>query len=323
MRRREIITLLGVVALARSFAAKAQQSGKVCRIGFLSQGPPPRAWLEALQQGLRERGYVEGRNLVWEFRSTDGSLDQLPQFAEELVRLKVDVIVARASSAALAAKDATSSVPIVFAGVLSPVEIGLVPSLARPGRNITGVAVNAAEMSGKRLQLLTEVAPTLKRVAMLSHPPHPTNAVQLEGAAAAARALRAQLVEVPVRGEDDFNTALNALRGVDGLLHVDAPLFTTHRIRLVAAAAKIRLPAIYAHRGYVEVGGLMSYGADLVDVYRRTAPYVDRILKGAKPGEMPVEQPATFELVIDNRTVEALGITIPPSILLSADEVIE
>ena len=323
MRRRDIIALLGGVALAPPLAAEAQQAGKVYRIGFLSQGEPPKAWVEALQQGLRERGYVEGRNLVWEFRSTDGSLDQLPRHAEELVGSQVDVILARASSAALAAKDATSSVPIVFAGVLSPVEIGLVPNLARPGGNITGVAVNAAEMSGKRLQLLTELAPTLKRVAMLSHPPHPTNAVQVQGAADAARVLGVQLVEVPVRGEDDFNTALKALRGVDGLLHVDAPLFTTHRIRLVAAAAKTRLPALYAHREYVEVGGLMSYGADLTDVYRRTAPYVDKILKGAKPGDMPVEQPATFELVINNRTVEALGITIPPSILLRADEVIE
>ena len=158
------------MALIWPLAAAAQQAGKVYRIGFLSQGQPPKAWVEALQQGIRERGYVEGRNLVWEFRSTDGSLDQLPRFAEELVRLKVDVILARASAAALAAKGATSSVPIVFAGVLSPVEIGLVPSLARPGGNITGVAVNAAEMSGKRLQLLTELAPTLKRVAMLSHP---------------------------------------------------------------------------------------------------------------------------------------------------------
>ena len=323
MRRRDIIALVSGMALARPLATEAQQAGKVYRIGFLSQGEPPKAWVEALQQGLRERGYVEGRNLVWEFRSTDGGLDQLPRFAEELVRLKVDLILARASSAALAAKGATSSVPTVFAGVLSPVEIGLVPSLARPGGNITGIAVNGAEMSGKRLQLLMELAPTFKRVAMLSHPPHPTNAVQVQGAADAARVLGVQLVEMPVRGGDDFASALEALRGVDGLLHVDAPLFTTHRNQLVESVAKIRLLAIYAHRGYVEVGGLMSYGADLVDVYRRTAPYVDKILNGAKPGDMPVEQPATFELVINNRTSEAFGLTIPPAILLRADEVIE
>jgi putative ABC transport system substrate-binding protein len=322
VKRRDLIALLGG-ALAWPLAAQAQQAGKVHRIGFLSQGQPPKAWVEALQQGLREQGYVEGGNLVWEFRSTDGGLDQLPQFADELVRLKVDVILARASSAALAAKGATSSVPIVFAGVLSPVEIGLVPSLARPGGNITGVAVNAAEMSGKRLQLLTELAPTLKRVAMLSHPPHPTNAVQVQGAADAARALGVQLVEVPVRGGDDFDTALETPRNVDGLLHTDTPLFTTHRTRLVEAAARSRLPAIYAHRGYVDVGGLMSYGADLADVYRRTAPYLDKILKGAKPGELPIEQPATFELVINNGTARALGLAIPPSILLRADEVIE
>jgi putative ABC transport system substrate-binding protein len=304
--------------------AQAQQpAAKVYRIGFLSQGQPPKAWVEALQQGLRERGYVEGRNLVWEFRSTDGSLEQLPQFAEELVRLKVDVIVARAASGAMAAKGATTSVPIVFAGVLSPVEIGLVPSLSRPGGNITGVALNSADMSGKRLQLLTELVPALKRVAILSHPAHPTSAVQVRAAAATARALGVQLLEVPLRGGDDFDPALKSLRGIGGLLHVDGPLFTTYRTRLVEAAARTRLPAIYAHRGYVDVGGLMSYGVDLADAYRRTAPYVDKILKGAKPGDLPVEQPTKYELVINKRTAKAFGLAIPPSLLVRADQIVE
>ena len=303
--------------------AQQQPAGKVYRIGFLRQGQPPKAWVEALQQGLRERGYVEGRNVVWEFRSTDGSLDQLPQFAEELVRLKVDVILASAASAAMAAKGATTSVPIVFAGVYNPVEIGLVPSLGHPGGNITGVAVNAADMAGKRLQLLTELVPTLKRVAMLSHPPHPTNAVQLQGATAAARALGVQLVQVPVRGGDDFDAVLKALRSIDGLLHADTPLFTTYRARFVEAAARTRLPAIYTHRGYVDVGALMSYGVDLADVYRRAATYVDKILKGAKPADLPVEQPTKFELVINNRTVKAFGLTIPPSFLVRADQIVE
>ncbi len=303
--------------------AQQQPGGKVYRIGFLSQGQPPKGWVEGLQQSLRERGYAEGRNLVWEFRSTDGSLDQLPQFADELVRLKVDVILARASSGAMAAKRATTSIPIVFFAVYAPVEIGLVPSLGHPGGNITGVAVNASDMAGKRVQLLKELVPTLKRVAMLSHPSHPTNAVQLQGAEDAARTLGVQLEAVPVRGADDFASALKALRGIDGVLNADTPLFVTHRARLVNAVARARLPAIYPARVYVEAEGLMSYGPNLPDVWKGAAAYVDKILKGAKPGDLPVEQPTTFELVINNRTAKALGLTIPPSLVLRADQIVE
>ena len=304
-------------------AAAAQPAGKVYRIGFLSQGQPPKTFIEALQQGLRERGYAEGRNLIWEFRSTDGSLDQLPQFAEDLVRVKVDVILARASSGALAAKSATASIPIVFFAVYAPVEIGLIPSLSHPGGNITGIAVNASDMAGKRVQLLKELVPSLKRVAMLSHPPHPTNTVQLQGAEAAARTVGVQLEAVPVRGADDFDSALKALRGIGGLLHTDTPLFITHRAAVIDAAAKNRLPAIYPARIYVEAGGLMSYGADLPDLWRHAAVYVDKILKGAKPGNLPVEQPTKFELVINLKTAKALGLTIPPSVLARADEIIQ
>jgi putative ABC transport system substrate-binding protein len=262
-------------------------------------------------------------NLVWEFRSTDGSLDQLPQFAEDLVRLKVDVILARASSGAMAAKRATTSIPIVFFAVYAPVEIGLVPNLGHPGGNITGVAVNASDMAGKRVQLLKEFVPTLKRVAILSHPSHPTNAVQLQGAQAAARTLGVHLKAVSVRSADDFAPALNALRGIEGVLNADTPLFVTHRARLVDAVAASRLPAIYPARVYVEAGGLMSYGPNLPDVWRRAAAYVDKILKGAKPGDLPVEQPTEFELVINLNTAKALGLTIPPSLLQRADQVIE
>ena len=303
--------------------AQRQPGGKVYRIGFLSQGQPPKAFLEGLQQGLRERGYVEGRNLVWEFRSTDGSLDQLPQFAEELARLKVDVILARASSGAMAAKRATTSIPIVFFAVYAPVEIGLVPNLGHPGGNITGVAVNASDMAAKRVQLLRELVPTLKRVAILSHPSHPTNAVQLQGAEAAARTLGIDLKAVPLRGADDFAPALNALRGIEGVLNADTPLFVTHRARLVDAVTASRLPAIYPARIYVEAGGLMSYGPNLPDLWRRAATYVDKILKGAKPGDLPVEQPTTFELVINNRTAKAMGLTIPRSLALRADQIVE
>jgi putative ABC transport system substrate-binding protein len=303
--------------------AQQQPADKLYRIGFLRQGQPPKAWVEALQQGLRERGYVEGRNLAWEFRSTDGSLDRLPQLAEELVRLKVDVILASASSAAVAAKAATGAIPIVFAGVYAPVEIGLIASLGHPGGNITGVAINASDMAGKRVQLLKELVPQLKRVAMLSHPPHPTNAVQMQGAEAAARALGVKLEPVTVRSADDFDSTLKVLHGIDGVLHADTPLFTTHRGRLVEAVAKSRLPAIYALKGYVDAGGLASYGADLPAVYRHAAIHVDKILKGARPGDVPVEQPTTFELVINLKAAKRLGLTIPQSLLLRADQVIE
>ena len=306
-------------------AARAQQplAGRAYRIGFLSQGKPPKTYIEALQQGLRELGYSEGQNLVWEFRSTDGGLEPLPQLAEELVRSRVDLILARASSGAMAAKRATRSIPIVFFAVYAPVEIGLVPNLAHPGGNITGVAVNASDMAGKRVHLLKQLVPTLKRVAMLSHPPHPTNAVQLRGAEEAARALGVRLEAVPVRSGNDFGGALKALRGVDGVLHADTPLFVTHRARLVDAVAATRLPAIYAARVYVEAGGLMSYGPNLPDVWKRAAVYVDKILKGAKPGNLPVEQPTTFELTLNNRTGKAMGLTIPPSLVLSADHIVE
>jgi putative ABC transport system substrate-binding protein len=323
MDRRAFIGALAGGLLPAPLAAQAQQERKVYRIGFLSQGQPPKAFLEALQQALRERGYAEGQNLVWEFRSTDGSLDQLPQFAEDLVRLKVDVILARASSGAMAAKRATRSIPIVFFAVYAPVEIGLVPNLGHPGGNITGVAVNASDMAGKRVQLLKELVPTFKRVAILSHPSHPTNAVQLQGAEAAAHTLGVRLKAVPVRGADDFAPALNALRGIEGVLHADTPLFVTHRARLVDAVAGSRLPAIHPARVYVEAGGLMSYGPNLPVVWARAAAYVDKIFKGAKPGDLPVEQPTEFELVINMKAAKALGLTIPPSLLQRADQVIE
>ena len=326
-----VLVLLAILATPARFVsgpgrdAHAQQppAGKVYRIGFLSQGQPPKVFLEALQQGLREHGYTEGRNLVWEFRSTDGSLNQLPQFAEDLVRLKVDLILARASSGAMAAKKATTSIPIVFFAVYAPVEIGLVPSLGHPGGNITGVAVNASDMAAKRVQLLKELVPTLKSVAMLSHPSHPTNVVQLQGAEKAARALGVHLQEVPVRGANDFAPALNALRGIEGVLNADTPLFVTHRARLVDAVAASRLPAIYPAQVYVQAGGLMSYGSHLPDLWKRAAAYVDKILKGAKPADLPVEQPSKFELVINLKTAKTIGLTIPQSVVLRADEIIE
>ncbi len=322
-RRTFLASIVGI--LVPPVAVAAQPVEKVHRIGFLRQGPPPRAWIEALQQGLRERGYVEGRNLAWEFRLTDGSLDQLPRLAEELVRLPVDIILASAAPAARAAKAATAKVPIVFAGVYNPDKLGLVQSLRSPGGNLTGVAlaVDAAEMTGKRLQLLTELVPALKRAGIVTHPPHPTNAMQFQGATAAARALGVQLVEVPVRVANDLDSVLKARRGIDGLLHVDAPFFTTHRARLVQAIASTRLPAIFTFREFVEGGALASYGVDQANVYREAAPYIDKILKGARPGDLPVTQPTKFELVINLKTAKILGFAMPPAFLQRADQVIE
>jgi putative tryptophan/tyrosine transport system substrate-binding protein len=320
MRRREFITLLSGAA-AWPLAALAQQRAMPV-IGFLRAGEPPKTWVEAFHQGLRERGYVGGQNVVVEFRFTDGSIDQLSQLAEELVRLKVDVILASAAPAALAAKKATMLVPIVF--VLSaPVEIGLVPSLGRPGGNITGISGHSAEIAAKRLELLTELVPKLGRVAVLLDQGNPTNQVQLEQAEVAARTFGIRLEPIPVRGPNDFDSAFKAMRGADGLLLLDSSLFTTHRARLVALVAMSRLPTVYTFREMVEAGGLMSYGPDQPDLYRRTATHVDKILRGAKPADLPVEQPTKFELILNLKTAKALGLTIPPSLLARADEVIE
>ena len=303
--------------------AQEHRAGKVYRIGFLRAGPPPKAWLEAFQQGLRERGYVEGQNVIVELRFTDGSLERLPDLAKELVGLKVDVVVASAGAAAVAAAKAVTSVPVVFVGLYDPVEMGLVPSLGRPGGNLTGLAVSSGDLAGKRLELLRGIVPKLRRVAVLSHPANAANAIQLKGAEVAARTLGMQLHPVPVQGPADLDSAFQAARGSDGLLQVDSVLFTTHRALIAELAAKSRLPAIYTLSDYAEVGGLMSYGPDFPDLYRRGATHVDKVLKGMRPGDLAVEQPTKFEFVINVTTAKALGLTIPPSLLVRADRVID
>ena len=312
------VALLGAPAYAQE-----HQAGKVYRIGFLRAGPPPKAWVEAFQQGLRERGYVDGQNVVVEFRIGDGSVNRLPQLAEELVRLKVDVILASSGPEAVAAKKATTSVPIVFSNVFEPVEFGLIQSLARPGGNVTGLAISSVDLAGKRLELLRELVPKLRRVAVLSPPANAYNPMQLKGAEVAARTLGIQLQHVSVRAPTDFDAAFKSMRGADGLLQLLALPFMTHRARLVGLAAEHRLPAVYGTREMVDAGGLVSYGANFADLYRRAATYVDKILKGAKPADLPVEQPTKFELVINLRTAKALVLTVPPSLLLRADQVIE
>ncbi len=315
--------LVSIVLIGAPARAQEHPTGKVYRIGFLRAGQPPETYLDGFRQGLRERGYVYGQNVVVEFRATDGSVDQLPQFAEELVRLKVDVILASAASAAQAAGRVTTSVPIVFVGVVDPVGLGLVPSLGHPGGNITGLTTTSEDFAGKRLELLRALVPNLKRVGVLWHPANPTNPIQLKGAQVAARTLGVRLEPVSVQGPNDFDSVGKTVRGTDGLLFLESPLFTTHRARLAELAAKSRLPAIYGQREYVEVGGLMSYGTHFHDLYRRAALYVDKILKGAKAADLPVEQPTKFEFVINLKTARALSLAIPQSLLLRADQVIE
>ena len=323
MDRRAFLSTVAGGLLVAPLGAEAQQAGKVYRIGFLRAGQPPESYLDGFQQGLRERGYVYGQNVVVEFRATDGSVDPLPRLTEELLRLKVDVFLASAAPAAVAVRRATTSVPIVFVGVVDPVGLGLVPSLGRPGGSITGLATTSADFAGKRLELLRAIVPSLRRVAVLWHPANPSNPIQLKGAQAAARALGMRLEPVSIEGPNDFDSASKAVPGTDGLLFLESPLFTTHRARLAELAARSRLPAIYGQREYVEVGGLMSYGTHFKDLYRRAAWFVDKILKGAKPGDLPVEQPTNFELVINLKTAKALGLTIPQSLLQRADQVIE
>ncbi len=322
MDRRAFLGTLCLLATPRAAEAQ-QQAGKVYRIGFLRSGYPPEGYIASLEQGLREQGYVPGRNVVVEIRATDGSVDQLPGLAEELVRSRVDVVLGSAAPAALALKRTTASVPVIFVGVVDPVELGLVSSLARPGGNITGLATNSADLAGKRLEMLRAIAPRLRRVAVLWHPANPTNPIQLKGAQAAARTLGVQFDLVSIQGPGDFDAAAKAVRGADGLLQLESPLFVTYRARLAELASRSRLPAIFSQREYAEAGGLMSYGTDFRDLYRRAGHYVGKILKGAKPAELPVEQPAKFDLVINLRTSKALGLTIPPSLLQRADQVIE
>ena len=322
MNRRTFVTGLGAM-LAVPLGVEAQQTGKVYRIGFLRSGPPPREFVEAFQQGLRARGYVEGVNVIIEYRSTDGSFDELSRLAAELVRLNVDVILASGAPAAFAARSATTKVPIVFVQVYDPVEIGLVTSVAHPGGNVTGLSQISADLGGKRLELLKELVPKLKRVAILWHPANLTNLVQKKSVEVAARTVGVDTKSVPIQDQNQFVSAFEDARGVDALMQMDDPFFITHRRRLAELAVKSRLPAIYGLRQIVDAGGLRSYGADYPDLYRRSVTFIDKILKGATPADLPVEQPTKFELVINLKTARAIGLTIPRSLLQRADQVLE
>jgi putative ABC transport system substrate-binding protein len=324
------VVTLALVILTAPLAAEAQPATKVYRIGNLNPGSPlltPHLW-EVFRQGLRELGYVEGQNLVMENRYAEGSEERLRDLAAELVRLKVDVIVAGGATAIRAAQHATRTIPIVMAGAGDdPVRQGFVASLAHPGGNITGLSFLSAELPGKRLEILKETVPQSTRIAVLANPAYPAYESAMHNLAVAARALDLQLHVVEVHRADELDTAFAAMTraGVDAVIVVeDALLLSSQRGRVVAdLAAKSRLPVMYAWRDWVVAGCLMSYGPSQLDTYRRAATYVDKILKGAKPADLPVEQPIKFELVINLKTAQALGLTIPPSLLLQADEVIK
>jgi putative tryptophan/tyrosine transport system substrate-binding protein len=324
-----LIALLAVFLLAVPLAAEAQQAAKLARIGYLSPNlaaSPHRH--EAFRQGLRDLGYVEGRNVVIESRDAEGKDERLPTLAAELVALKVDVIVAAGTPATLAAKQATRTIPIVFAVAADPVTSGLVANLARPGGNVTGLSILAPELVGKCLEQLKQAVPGVRRVAVLWHSGglgERTEKDMLKAAEVAARALGVRPQFVEARGPDDFDRAFSDMTRAraDALTVLTSVMFLSERRRLVELAAQNRLPAVYPWREGVDAGGLMSYGANVADNYRRAAAYVDKILKGAKPADLPVQQPTKFELVINLKTAKALGLTIPPSLLQRADEVIQ
>ncbi len=327
IRRRRLVAMAGGATVAWRCSA-AQQSGKVYRIGYLST--PNREsvarGVDAFVGRLRELGWVEGRNLVIEYRWAEGNIERLPELAADLVRRKVDVIVAPAGSAALAAKNATTSIPIVMIFANDPVEMGLVASLSRPGGNITGTTfTTSSEIFGKQLQILKEAIPQVSRVAVLRNPQDPSFARQVGALESAARSLNMRLQQQGARGPEEFDAAFAAMTRdrADALLVIATSTFLVHRSRLAELAVKARLPTMNSFREQVEAGGLMAYAVNMADFVGHAAEYVDRILKGAKPADLPVEQPTRFELVINRKTAKALGITIAQAVLLRADEVIE
>ena len=327
MREKIIGFALTAVILVSVHLAEAQQPAKIPRIGYLTASSlsvnPAR--IEAFRQGLRELGYIEGKNIVIEWRSSEGKADRLPALAAELVRLKVDVIVTSGPVATRAAKEATTTIPIVMAQDIDPVGSGFVASLARPGGNITGLSTFRPELSGKQLELLKEIVPRLSRVAVLGTSTQPGYAQQLREVELAAGAFGVKLQYLDVLSPKDIETAFRAAgKGrADAVLMLVAGIVAgDHRTEIVELAVKSRLPAIYDRREFVDDGGLMSYGTNFADLSRRAAVYVDQIVKGAKPAELPVEQPTKFELVINLKTAKALRLTIPPEVLMRADKVI-
>jgi putative ABC transport system substrate-binding protein len=326
-RRREFIALLGGAAAAWPVAAHAQQQpGKLPTIGYLGSGAPATQgqWVAAFVQRLRQRGWIEGRDVAIEYRWAEGRDERYGEISAEFVRLKVDVIVTYGTPPVLAAKQATSVIPIVFATAGDPVGTGLVASLARPGGNVTGLSNQTGDLAAKRVELLREVIPRLGRLAILTNIGNPAAMLEMREAQAAASTRGLMVDAAEIRRAEDIAPAFEALKGRTDALYVPPdPLVNTHRIRINTLALGARLPTMYGFREYVESGGLMAYGANFPDLFRLAAEYVDKILRGAKPADIPVEQPRKFDLIINLTTAKALGLTIPESFLLRADEVIE
>ena len=324
--RRQFITLLGGAAIAWPLVARAQQPAKVPTVGFLGPNTRPAAseWVAEFVRGLRELGWIDGRSVAIEYRWAEGREERFAEIAAELVRLKADVIVTSGTQAVMASKNATSVIPIVFATAGDPVGSGLVASLARPGGNVTGLATLANELAGKRLELLREVVPSLRRLAIMGNVGNPYIMLELDEVRAAARMLGLEAITLEIRRAQDLASAFEALKsGADALYVCTDALVNTHRIRINIAALGERLPTMHGSRDFVEAGGLMSYGPNFPDMFRRTADYVDKILRGAKPGDLPVEQPTKFDLVVNLTTAKALRLEIPPTLLTRADEVLE
>jgi ABC-type uncharacterized transport system substrate-binding protein len=324
MRRRDFMTLLGGAA-AWPITARAQQTGMPV-IGLLGSSTPlaMSQWVAAFVQRLRDLGWTEGRTVVIEYRWAEGRSSRAAEIAAEFVRLKVDVIVTYSTSPVLAAKQATSVIPIVFAAANDPVGADLVASLARPGGNVTGLSVQQAEVAGKKLELLREVVPGLRHLAIMANTGNPGSMLEMGEAQAAARTLGLEAITVEIRRAEDIAPGFDALKGRAEALYVCTdPLVVTNRARIHTLAMGARLPTIYNSREYVEAGGLLSYGPNWPHMWNRAAGMVDKILRGAKPGDIPVEQPTKFDLVINLTTAKVLGLEIPPTLLARADEVIE
>jgi putative ABC transport system substrate-binding protein len=325
MQAKFLWCILATVILTAIYPAEAQQTAKVFRIGYLTTALSERQKhrLAAFQQGLRDLGYVEGKNIIIEYRFADGKFERLPELVAELVRLNVDILVAAGAPAAHAAKSATKTIPIVMQSG-DPVGTGLVTSLARPGGNITGLSDFTVGVVTKRLELLKEVVPSVSRVAVLWNPTNPANPVTLKETQAVAPALGVTLLSMEVKGSDDIDRAFTAMRKErPGALIVFGGVVTTHAGRIAEFTVKSRLPAIHATSDDVVAGGLMSYGTNFDDLFRRAATFVGKILKGTKPADLPVEQPTKFELIINLKTAKQIGLTIPPNVLARADRVIK
>ena len=326
LKRREFITLLGGTAAAWPLGARAQQAVKLPTIGFLITGTPSShgQWFSALVQRLRELGWIEGRTIAIEYRWAEGREERVAGMVAELVRLNVNIIVTNATTAGLAAKQATSSIPIVLPASADPVGTGLVASLARPGGNVTGLSIQATDLAAKRVELLREVVAGLRRLAILANVATPATALEMSEIKAAAQTLGLEAATFEIRRAEAISPIFDVLKGRADALYVCLdPLVTVHRIRINTLAQGARLPTMHGSRENVEAGGLISYGPNFSDLYRRAAGVVDKILRGTKPGDIPVEQPTKFDLVINLTTAKALGLDVPPMVLARADEVIE